>query len=109
VDINSTDRDEKYSASGPRHMFSLLGNQKFGNGYSASLGFYFWSNYEGLDTGDPLPNVRRLDLKLAKNFHLGNTPAELSLTVQNALDEYQDLRDQNIFDTRVWLGIELNY
>ncbi len=109
VDIDSTDRDEIYTASGPRHNFSLLASQKFGNGYSASLGYYFWSRYEGLDTGDPLPNVRRLDLKLAKDLHLGTVPVEVSLTVQNALDEYQDLRDKNVFDTRVWLGLKMNY
>lgn len=109
VDIDSTDRDENYTASGPRHNFSLLAAQDFGSGYSASLGYYFWSRYEALDTGDPLPAVRRLDIKLAKSLHFGDSPVEIALTVQNALDEYQDLRYQNVFDTRVWLSLRMNY
>lgn len=106
TDLRSSDLDEVYSKSGPRHNFSLLGIQELPANYQASLGFYYMSESDGVDTGTYIPNTRRMDVKLAKTWHLGhNQRLEASITIQSVLGEYQDFRSINVFDTRAYLKL----
>ena len=56
-----------------------------------------------LGDGDKLGAQDRLDLRIARSFHHRGGKSRLALTVQNALDEYRDFRDENRFDTRAYL------
>lgn len=103
--LNSTDIDEGYSRSGPRHNASLLGIARLFGSVTGSFGFYYMSDYDGLDTGGHIPVTRRLDLRMAFPITLGNNPAEVAFVAQSALGEYQDLRSINNFDTRVFASL----
>lgn len=103
--IESDDMDEIYSQSGPRHNASLLGITHLYGDISGSLGFYYMSDYHGLDTGDPIPVTRRLDLRFAMPLEISRHNVEVSLTLQSVLGTYRDFRDENIADTRAYLGI----
>ncbi|HET9679186.1 MAG TPA: TonB-dependent receptor, partial [Gammaproteobacteria bacterium] len=104
--LTGSDVDEEYSKSGPRHNFSLLGIQQLPANYQASIGFYYMSDYDGVDTGTHIPVTRRLDLRLAKSWELShNRRLEGSITLQSVLGEYQDFRSVNTFDTRAYLKL----
>lgn len=107
VHLDSTDRDERYSRTGPRHNVSLLAIRDFGPGLTGSLGFYYMSDYDGVDTGGHIPVTRRLDLRLAGPFELAGARAEWALTVQGVLGGYHDFRPINEFDTRAYLRMRL--
>lgn len=105
VEIDSEDVDEIYSQSGPRHNTSLLAGHDFGR-LDASLGFYYMSEYHGLDTGDPIAATRRVDLRLATS--LGDA-TRLSFTVQALNGEMTDFQDENVLETRAYVRLETTF
>lgn len=107
VHLDSTDIDEQYSVSGPRHNASLLAMQDLGWQLRGSLGFYYLSDYDGIDTGTPIPVTRRVDLRLARPFRLGGVRGEAALTIQGALGGYTDFRRINEFDRQAYLKVRL--
>lgn len=91
VEIDSTDRsqfDVKFSESGPRHNLHLLLSKGFSHGWSGSMGYYYWSKTTTL-LNTQVPSANRLDLRLAKDFKLGQgTRAQIALVLQNLLDDH---------------------
>ncbi|WJW76147.1 TonB-dependent receptor [Thiohalobacter sp. IOR34] len=89
---------------------SLFVMHRLPHAVDVSALYYKISAMKWLGDGDKLGDQDRLDLRIAKQFRAGGSRSTLALVVQNALDEYRDFRDENIFDTRVYaeLGIDLN-
>jgi outer membrane receptor protein involved in Fe transport len=102
-----TGKSREYEESAPDHSFSLLAMKDFNEKYSASLGFYYVGDMAWMDAnhnnscedgGNPssgcgfrnTQGYRKLDLRLARNFKLGNEHASVALNLQNLLEEYSD-------------------
>ena len=102
-----TGKSREYEESAPDHSFSLLAMNDFNEKYSASLGFYYvgdmaWmdANHNNTCEGGGMPSsgcgfrntqgYRKLDLRVVRNFDLGNEHASIALNLQNLLEEYSD-------------------
>jgi len=99
---------ERAVQSMPEQAASVLYMHEFPTGWSGSVGYYYYSSFRPLD-GDRIPEVRRLDTRLAKEFRADGSVVRIALVAQNLLDEYSEYRTENVFDTRVFLSLELSY
>lgn len=112
LDIASEDetrsgKSREYEESAPDHSFSVLAMKDFNEKYSASLGFYYAGDIAWMDanhnntcadgamteSGCGFRNTqgyRKLDLRVARNFELGNEHASVAVNLQNLLEDYSD-------------------
>jgi iron complex outermembrane receptor protein len=112
VDSDSSDLED----SAPRHTLSLLGSHRFNERFSGSAAWYYVDEQQWLGSGDKIPAYDRVDLRLAYTFRLGGKSAELSGVVQNPFGDYRDFRysetnpqKRNVFDTRGWLSLRVDF
>lgn len=112
VDSDSPELED----STPRHTLSLLGSHRFNERFSASTAWYYTDEQLWLGEGDRIPAYHRVDLRLAYAFRLGGKSAELSAVVQNLFGDYRDYlysatspQERNVFDTRGWLSLRLEF
>ncbi len=105
-----TGKSREYEESAPDHSFSLLAMKDFNEKYSGSVGFYYvgdmaWmdanhnNTCEGTlpaaepDSGCGFRNTRgyrKLDIRLARNFKLGDEKASIAINLQNLIEDYSD-------------------
>jgi len=100
-------KSREYEESAPRHTASVLLMKDFNELYSGSLGFYYsgdmaWmdANHHNTCTDGNLNNngcgyrnthgYRKLDLRLARRFSIGNEKLSAAIVLQNLLDDYSD-------------------
>jgi len=106
-DETRTGKSREYEESAPDHSLSLLAMKDFNEKYSASMGFYYVGDMAWMDAnhnntcedgGMPVSGCgfrntqgyRKLDLRVVRNFKLGNEHASVALNLQNLLEEYSD-------------------
>ncbi|TCS73059.1 iron complex outermembrane receptor protein [Sulfuritortus calidifontis] len=89
VEPGSTDAREM-AVSAPRLSYSLLASHEFGRGWLGSFGFYRLGKMTWLAEGDRVPEVQRLDARLAKTWRRAGQRYELALVLQNLSGAYQD-------------------
>ena len=82
--IDSNDFDSFYSKSVPRNNVSLLALQDLTPVWQVSAAFYYQDKMQYLD-GDPLGPLRRLDLRLARQFSVADGRGEAAIIFQNIL------------------------
>ncbi|MCC6209238.1 MAG: TonB-dependent receptor [Gammaproteobacteria bacterium] len=100
--------DERINNAVPTHTFSMLSSHAFDSGFQASMAFFFLSDLDWGGDGNYLPSYRRWDAKLAKKFRLGNLESNISVLVQNFLNEaYAEFQEENIFDRRTYLQLSV--
>lgn len=92
----------------PRHNINLLASRSFGNNWSASFVWYYLSEVAWRQ-GDLIREHGRLDMRLAKTFHISGNPAKVELIAHNLLNSYEEFEDFNLFETRVFLRLSLNF
>lgn len=92
----------------PRHNASLLASKSFPGGWNASFVWYYLSEVAWRQ-GDLIRSHDRLDLRLAKDFQVGSTHGKAELIAHNLLNSYEEFEDFNLFETRVFLRISLNF
>jgi iron complex outermembrane recepter protein len=108
VDIDSDETDIEDSA--PKNNFSALGIYRLPDGWEASVGVYRVGDMEWLDDGGPTKQYTRVDARLAKRWKWQRHEAELSLVGQNlGGDRYEEFRDDNLFDTRAYVGLRVDW
>lgn len=108
VHIDSNDEDIGLSA--PRHNFSALGIWRLADGWEASAGVYRVGYMKWLDDGDDAAEYTRVDARLARRWEWQGHRLELSLAGQNLGGErYAEFRPDNLFDTRAWVGLGLDW
>lgn len=107
--LHSTNHDEHYGESGPRHNFSVLVIHHLANGMDISGAYYFMSSYTGLDTGNDMGPTRRLDLTWRTPLGPQRWDLDLAVTVQGATGSYMDFRQSNIFDTRAFAQLNWRF
>ncbi len=106
--VASTDPSGDLERSTPTQIYSLLAWHSFGQGYEGSLGFYGVREMEPQGDGDPLPAYHRLDVRLAKKMKWLGRRAEVALVVQNLLGPYQEFRNDNLFQRRAFVSLNLD-
>ncbi len=76
----------------PTHATTIAWFQKLPNDFGLSVIHHSIGAMSWNEAVDKLPSRRRLDVRLAKPFHIGSTRAEVALTVQavnGSIPEYQ--------------------
>jgi iron complex outermembrane receptor protein len=105
--------DEDVYVRAPSHTFSLLLSHRFHSSIDASMVYYFTDAMTWYNEGDPVPEYKRLDLRLAKRFKLLHSNAELALLVQNIngenLDFYNGDPYRNILGKRAYLQFKTTF
>lgn len=88
----------------PTNTLSALVDHDFGGGWSASVGVYtvdrqrFWQE----------TSIQKLDMRLAKKFHIGGNKGTLEITAQDMNKSYYDFQDELVIQPRIYasLGVE---
>lgn len=93
----------------PQYTASLLFSHRFRYDWQFSLNYYLVDDMLWLSNGDLIPGYDRIDCRIARGFSVGATHAELALVVQNIGDDYYDFADQQLFDTRAYLSLKLDF
>ena len=95
----------------PKQIFSFLAMQKFLGRVNGSLAYYYVSKSDGLGSGDPIPAIRRLDLRLGLAFSGRKMRGEIAAIVQNALhdNDYIDWRNDNRFERRQYISLDVQF
>jgi iron complex outermembrane recepter protein len=100
-------KSREYEESAPQRSASVLVMKDFNELYSGSLGFYYTGDMAWMDANhhntctDGYPNINgcgfrnthdysRLDLRLARNFSIGNERLSAAIVLQNLLGDYND-------------------
>ena len=110
VDID-TDADQRdLPLSAPRHNFSALGIVKLPRGWDASIGAYRVGSMYWLGDGDLTQAFTRVDARLARRWKLQGHPVELAVVGQNlGGDDYEEFRDDNLFDRRAYVSLMFDW
>ncbi len=92
----------------PTHSANFLIQKTFANGYSVSGWIYYQTESDSVD-GKLVDTFTRIDVRLAKRFSYGNTSGLVELVTHNLFGEYTDFEEDNIFKTRSFLRIQLDF
>jgi len=102
-----TEKCKDFSNYVPTQTYGLLGSYAFESGWEASLGIYGMSAMTWLGDGDAIPSYTRVDGRIARKFKLGESKGDVALVMQNLGGDYQEFRNENVFDTRAYLQFSL--
>lgn len=110
IDINSSDNsNDGLEKSAPRHSFTVFGMLKLDHGYHMSAHYHYIDKIKSLTTPDITGPIRRLDLRVSKQFAPNPLNGQVNLTLQNALDaDYSEYRHDNPGDRRIQMELLLN-
>ncbi|MBI5657990.1 MAG: TonB-dependent receptor plug domain-containing protein [Nitrosomonadales bacterium] len=100
-----------FGASVPMNSFSLLYSRQMSDAYSASVG-YFQQGAVHVYAGEgPQPLNRRLDMRVARRLGPSGKAGggEVSLTVQNMLDDNNVGYSGYLFDRRAYLAATIHF
>lgn len=110
---NSSDpADWEYEDLGedvPRHTYSAFAMHRLPRQVDISALYAKVSRMKWLGDGDRLGPQDRLDLRIAKHIRTGGVRSSVALVVQNALNEYLEFRDENVFDTRAYVELTIGF
>lgn len=109
LDTDSADIYDHYRISVPEETFSTMWLHHFDGGFSTSLAYYSVDELRYTDIGQTIDEQHRLDFRATQNFRLDGNPAEISLTLQNVLDAYEDYSPSNLFDTRAFVSFAMQF
>ena len=92
----------------PKVTVSALLAHRFNHGWTGSVAYYAMSDMDWPNDGDALADYNRVDVRLAKQLKLAGNATEIELIVHNLLDDdYQEFRNQNIFERRAYLRLKV--
>ena len=98
------DHDER----APQHAAGLLLFQRFAAGWSSGINIYHMTAADWRD-GNPVEQFVRVDAHLGYDFTVGSSTGNLSLIGQNLGSDYMEHAQNNIFETRLFLRLVLNF
>ena len=91
-----------------KNTLGMLVSYQLDNGINLSSTASFRTARSHSYGGRVLDDATRLDLKAEKRLQLGSSDMDISFTIQNAGDPYQEYYDFNYFDTRYILGLRVS-
>jgi len=92
----------------PVHSASLLVQKSFAGGYSFSSAIYYQSDSDSPD-GKFVETYTRVDLRIAKRFSAGKSNGLIEFVVHNLFDDYTDFEEDNIFKTRSFIRLQVDF
>ena len=98
----------EYEFEAPRTIATLQLIQDIDHDLRGSVAFHRYSRYE-FDGGNKTGDFKILNWRLAKKFRSGNTSGQVAMSFQNMLDEYFDFEEEQRFESRVFLSLELGF
>lgn len=101
--------DRKLENNAPPHAATLALFQKLPGSANLSILYHHAGAMTWRGANDLLPNTRRLDVRLARAFRVGDTRAEAAVTVQAAQGGYAEFLPSTEFDRRAFFSLRLNY
>jgi iron complex outermembrane receptor protein len=91
----------------PKNMANLLVSYEMINGLKLSGSYHYKEGYKPRPGANILPGYSRFDLKASKRWFRQDNWMELSLTLQNMGDDYQEHLPQNIFESIYTFEVKL--
>ena len=88
----------------PRHSTTLLLSKKLSNAFDISSTLQYQSDYENRNVA-----IKRVDLRLGKKIKFPNSSGKVSFVIQNAFNKYNDFSERNVFKTRTFLQLQLDF
>ncbi len=104
--IDSDDNADNYSTSAPIHSVSLLVDRELSPRLDGSMAVYRLDKFAPLD-GDPIDEVTRVDLRLARELKQGGLRGQVSLVGQSILGDIVEYQTDTTFRRRVYLALDL--
>lgn len=101
--------ETSYVNATPDHIYSVLAAHRFPGKIEVSASFYHVDAMEPIGDGSYLTGHNRVDLRLAKQFRLGNADSEIALVGQNLVGSYYDYNDKNKIEQRVFMTLRTGF
>lgn len=96
-------------SSAPRRSSSFMLMQRLPLGLEFAGTYHFVGKMQWTrNTKQEVPPYRRLDLRLAYPFRVGNSRGELAYVMQSANGEHAEFKFDRIFSERQWLTLRLD-
>ncbi len=115
--ISGQDRYRAYTQSAPHTLASLLVEQRLPDpggrhALAFSLGFHYSGPMVWLGEGDAVGAIRRVDLRIAREFRFPDQDLDVELIVQSAQGSYVEFRDDqeaiNLMTPTAYLRLRWN-
>ncbi|HWI13362.1 MAG TPA: TonB-dependent receptor, partial [Burkholderiales bacterium] len=107
--LNSSN-DAAVARSTPKSTYSAFVVHTLPSGLSGTLMAFHQDAVQALGYSEPQRPINRIDARLAQQYRIGRTKAEVALVAQNLLNySYTDFRHENVFDRRVYATLRLEY
>lgn len=110
--IHTSSATSTYQQAMPENTVSVLAQTRLPGAIDASIGWYQMSHLQMLqvfDSADPVPAMRRLDLRIAHPFGPRGHESEIALTAQNLLAPYRDYLLNQAFNQRLQLSFSTHF
>jgi iron complex outermembrane receptor protein len=93
----------------PRHTGSVLLSQNLGDGWKASIGYYYLDDMAWTFWGGDRDSYDRVDLRVARAFNVYGSRLQLELIGQNLGGDYHEFNQNNVFETRTFIRATLQF
>lgn len=110
VRINGVDVGKNFETSMPINSGSMLVSHRFDNHWNGSLAYYYTGVTCTMGDGECVKKARHWDLRLARNFAIGQFRGEAALNVRNLFDNpYQEFAEYNTMQRRAYFNLKLDF
>jgi len=93
----------------PRYTASLLASKTLPHGFEVSAAWYHISNMVWLGDGDRIQGYKRTDARVARRWRSAGSDMMLEAIVQNTGNDYITFRNENLFETRAFLRLTIDF
>jgi iron complex outermembrane receptor protein len=100
---------DKLAASAPEEITSVLLIARFSGGIMGSLNYFRAGKSNGLGSGDPLPDYRRVDMRIGIPFRWLGARGEVAWVIQNMTGDYLDWRTDNTAGQRQYISVSAKW
>jgi len=107
LSVDATDGPQRSQDSVPTYSLSTLITQRFAEHWLLSAAGHRMAAIHWLGDGGQAPEYSRVDLRLAREFRLGNQRADIAVVAQNLDRPIIQFDGQSTFDRRAFLVFHL--
>jgi iron complex outermembrane receptor protein len=93
----------------PERTSSALLSHRISKRLDVSLGYYALSDIRWDGDGNDIDAFHRVDMRLSKSLQIGKSNGEISLTLQNLLDDYKEFKTTNNYDQHAMFALMLDF
>lgn len=108
LSTDATDEPQRSQDSVPVYSLSTLITQRFAEHWQLSAAGHWMAPIHWLGDGGKAPEYARIDLRLAREFRMGNQRADIAVVAQNLGKSIVQFDGQSTFDRRAYLVFRLS-